>query len=45
MACAHIIKGGIIMSKIKDYFAPRRLTSMAILIALQIVLARFAGYE
>jgi ECF transporter S component (folate family) len=33
------------MPKIKEYFAPRRLTSMAILIALQIVLARFAGIQ
>lgn len=33
------------MPKIKEFFAPRRLTSMAILIALQIVLARFAGLQ
>ncbi len=31
--------------KVKSFFAPRRLTSMAILIALQIVLARFAGIQ
>ncbi len=33
------------MSKVEAFFAPRRLTSMAILIALQIVLARFAGIQ
>ena len=33
------------MSKVKSFFAPRRLTSMAILIALQIVLARFLGIQ
>jgi ECF transporter S component (folate family) len=33
------------MSKVKSFFAPRRLTSMAILIALQIILARFVGIQ
>ena len=33
------------MPKVKSFFAPRRLTSMAIFIALQIVLARFAGIQ
>ncbi len=33
------------MPKIKSFFSPRRLTSMAIFIALQIVLARFAGIQ
>jgi ECF transporter S component (folate family) len=33
------------MSKVKTFFAPRRLTTMAIFIALQIVLARFAGIQ
>ncbi len=32
------------MSRTKKLFAPRRLTAMAIFIALQIVLARFAGF-
>lgn len=33
------------MPKIKEFFTPRRLTSMAVLIALQIVLARFVGLQ
>ncbi len=33
------------MSKVKSFFAPRRLTTMAIFIALQIVLARFVGIQ
>jgi hypothetical protein len=33
------------MSKVKTFFAPRRLTTMAIFIALLIVLARFAGIQ
>ena len=33
------------MSKVKTFFAPRRLTTMAIFIAIQIVLARFVGIQ
>ena len=33
------------MPKVKSFFAPRRLTTMAVFIALQIVLARFAGIQ
>jgi len=33
------------MPKINKFFAPRRLTAMAVLIALEIVLARFAGIQ
>lgn len=33
------------MPKVKSFFSPRRLASMAIFIALQIVLARFAGIQ
>jgi ECF transporter S component (folate family) len=33
------------MQSVKKFFAPRRLTTMALLIALQVVLARFAGIQ
>jgi ECF transporter S component (folate family) len=33
------------MPKVKKFFAPRRLTAMAVLVALQVVLARFAGLQ
>jgi ECF transporter S component (folate family) len=33
------------MPKVKAFFTPKRLTTMAIFIALQIVLARFAGIQ
>ena len=33
------------MSEVKSFFAPRRLTTMAIFIAIQFVLARFVGIQ
>ena len=33
------------MQNVKKFFAPRRLTTMALLIALQIILARFVGIQ
>lgn len=44
-ASAHIFKEGFVMPKVKSFFSPRRLASMAIFIALQIVIARFAGIQ